>query len=227
MSGLWLSRIWLRDDAPVAALARLLMPDAADARVAAGHHLLWAAFSDGPDRRRDFLWREEAPGRFLALSPRKPMDATGLFTVESRPFEPSLAPGDRLGFVLRANAVVSRGAPGTRSKRHDVVMDALRHVAGSERAGARLGLVVSAGREWLAQQGARYGFRPSDTVAVDGYETRRIQRGAGGPMRFGVLEFEGVLTVEDPTLFLPALAGGFGKARAFGCGLMLIRRAGG
>jgi len=34
-----------------------------------------------------------------------------------------------------------------------------------------------------------------------------------------------VLTVEDPPLFLVALAAGFGRARAFGCGLMLIRRA--
>jgi CRISPR system Cascade subunit CasE len=229
VSDLWLSRIQLRQEAPVAALARLLMPDAADARVAAGHHLIWAAFSDGPDRRRDFLWREEAPGRFLALSARPAVDATGLFTVESRPFEPSLAPGDRLAFALRANAVVSRGAtPGGRGKRHDVVMDALRHIPpGPRRAEARPASVISAGREWLARQGERYGFCPSAEVAVDGYETRRLQRGAGRPMSFGVLEFEGVLRVEDPARFLSALANGFGKARAFGCGLMLIRRASG
>lgn len=227
MSGLWLSRIRLRQEAPVAALARLLMPDAADARVAAGHHLIWAAFSDGPDRRRDFLWREEAPGRFLALSARPPVDAAGLFTVESRPFEPSLAPGDRLIFTLRANAVVSRSAaPGARGKRHDIVMDALRHVpAGIRRAEARPVLIASTGRDWLARQGERHGFCPSADVAVDGYETRQVPRGAGRAMSFGVLEFEGVLTVEDPVRFLPALANGFGKARAFGCGLMLIRRA--
>ncbi|UFN49153.1 type I-E CRISPR-associated protein Cas6/Cse3/CasE [Roseomonas sp. OT10] len=223
---LWLSRIRLRREAPVAALARLLVPEGEGARTAAGHHLIWSVFSDGPERRRDFLWREEAPGRFLALSARRPEDATGLFTVESRPFEPALAPGDRLGFALRANPVVSRTAgPGRRGQRHDVVMDALRHVPpGPERAEARPATILSAGRAWLAGQGERHGFRPDGTVAVDGYERRPVPREGGGTAVLGVLEFEGVLTVEDPARFLAALAAGFGKARAFGLGLMLIRR---
>jgi CRISPR system Cascade subunit CasE len=34
-----------------------------------------------------------------------------------------------------------------------------------------------------------------------------------------------VLEVVSPDVFLEALARGFGKAKAFGCGLMLIRRA--
>ena len=43
--------------------------------------------------------------------------------------------------------------------------------------------------------------------------------------RFGVLDLEGVIAVTDPALFLPKLVQGFGRAKAFGCGLMLIRRA--
>jgi CRISPR system Cascade subunit CasE len=39
-----------------------------------------------------------------------------------------------------------------------------------------------------------------------------------------VLDINGVLTVKDPERFLVALASGFGRARAFGYGLMLIRR---
>jgi CRISPR system Cascade subunit CasE len=34
-----------------------------------------------------------------------------------------------------------------------------------------------------------------------------------------------VLTVRNPASFLATLGQGFGRARAFGCGLMLIRRA--
>jgi CRISPR system Cascade subunit CasE len=41
---------------------------------------------------------------------------------------------------------------------------------------------------------------------------------------FGVLDISGVLEVHDPDRFLLRLAQGFGRARAFGCGLMLIRR---
>jgi CRISPR system Cascade subunit CasE len=223
---LWLSRARLRRDAPSAALARLLVPDAADARAAAAHHLVWSLFADGPDRRRDFLWRQEGPGRFLALSARPPTNLSELFEIESKPFAPVISAGDRLGFALRANPVVARAtAPGTRGKRHDVVMDALRDIPkGAQRAEARPDKLVEAGRAWLARQGAAHGFCPVEGVAVDGYARVRIPRAGGSPAVFGVLDFEGALTVEDPPSFLAALAAGFGRARSFGCGLMLIRR---
>ena len=225
MTGLFLSRARLRrDTGAVAALARLLVPDGAGPRAAATHHLAWALFADTPGRQRDFLWREEAPGRFMTLSARPPA-AFDLFEVDSKPFAPCLAAGDRLGFALRANAVVARPeAPGQRGKRHDVVMDALRHVPEGQRAAARLGVVGDAGRAWLARQGAAHGFTPGDGVGVDGYEQIEIARGGGRTARFSRLDFSGALTVTDPAAFLAALAAGFGRARAFGCGLMLIRR---
>jgi CRISPR system Cascade subunit CasE len=194
MSELWLSRARLRRDASVAALARLLVPDAA-ARPAAAHRLVWSLFADGPDRRRDFLWREEAAGRFMTLSNRPPVNVGGLFDLDSQPFAPILAPGDRLGFTLRANPVVARAiAPGQRGKRHDVVMDVLRGIEPGQRTEARPDAVLTAGRE------------------------------TGEPTIFGVMDISGVLTIEDPVRFLAAQTAGFGRARAFGCGLMLIRR---
>jgi CRISPR system Cascade subunit CasE len=210
----------------VAALARLLVPDAAGARAAAAHRLVWALFTDGPERRRDFLWREEAPGRFLALSARPPGNLDDLFELDFKPFAPALAPGDRLGFSLRANPVVARPASaGQRGKRHDVVMDALHRLPASERAAMRMETMVAAGRAWLTRQGAAHGFRPDLEVGVDGYETVVIPREAGAAARFSVLDFNGVLTVDEPQRFLLALAAGLGRSRAFGCGLMLIRRA--
>jgi len=234
MNVLFLSRARLRRDAPVAALARLLVPENAAARVAASHHLVWSLFADGPDRRRDFLWREEKPGRFLTLSTRPPTDPHGLFDLEEpKPFEPNLAPGDRLGFTLRANPVVSRpAAPGTRGKRHDVVMDTLREVPAGKRAERRPDAIVEAGSAWLARQGNAHGFTPDGALNVDGYETVRLAREKDHrgekppePIRFGMLDISGVLTLRDPERFLAALAAGFGRSRAFGCGLMLIRRA--
>ena len=44
-------------------------------------------------------------------------------------------------------------------------------------------------------------------------------------MSYSTLDFEGMLTVINPASFLPAIARGFGAAKAYGCGLMLIRRA--
>jgi CRISPR system Cascade subunit CasE len=231
MTELFLSRIRLRRDAPAHALARLLVPDDAAARTAASHHLVWSLFADSPDRRRDFLWREERPGQFMALSSRPPEDAHGLFDLDYKPFAPLLEPGDILGFSLRANPVISRQTEhGKRGQRHDVVMDALRQATGADRAAERPGIIASAGVAWLHRQGETHGFTPADNICVDGYETVRIVRqktSAGkkpGPIRFGRLDITGMLRVSDPPRFLAALAAGFGKSQAFGCGLMLIRR---
>ena len=43
--------------------------------------------------------------------------------------------------------------------------------------------------------------------------------------KFGILDLSGTLRVNDPAAFIARLGTGFGRARAFGCGLMLIRRA--
>ena len=43
-------------------------------------------------------------------------------------------------------------------------------------------------------------------------------------MSYSTLDFEGILTVRDPDSFLAAIARGFGAAKSYGCGLMLIRR---
>ena len=84
----------------------------------------------------------------------------------------------------------------------------------------------AAGGQWPAAQGERAGFRLPGPVRVDGYDQVRIRRGRGrDEVSFSVLDLGGVLEVSDPVLFLAALAQGFSKAKAWGCGLMLIRRA--
>jgi CRISPR system Cascade subunit CasE len=221
---LFLSRARLRRDAPVAALARLLMPHEAADRAAASHRLVWALFADAADRTRDFLWREEAPGRFIILSVRPPVDLRDLFDLESKLFTPVLAPRDRLGFTLRANAVVARPeVPGQRGKRHDVVMDLL-HQATTPRAEERSDAILKAGWAWLVRQGEAHGFAPLNNTTVDGYDRVAVPRAHGKPAVFGVLDISGALEVQHPDSFLAQLAQGFGRARAFGCGLMLIRR---
>lgn len=231
---MYLSRVWLRRDAPAAALAPILLPPDDGERAGTVHRLLWTLFADAPDRRRDFLWREAGgtdlvPGHseFLVLSAREPRDAHGLFRLETKEFAPVLSPGDRLAFSLRANAVVTRPDPGRGGKpsRHDVVMDRLRAVPEDKRAEQRFGLLQEAGRDWLARQGERAGFAVLEGSRVDGYEPVRVPRRGKQPIRFSVLDLDGTLEVRDPAAFVTTLAAGFGKAKAFGCGLMLIRRA--
>ncbi|TCP41356.1 type I-E CRISPR-associated protein Cas6/Cse3/CasE [Rhodovulum marinum] len=221
---LYLSRIRLSRSPSAQALSGLLMPTEAGPRRSAHHGLLWAAFADGPNRRRDFLWREERDGTFLTLSERPPL-AMDLFEPhEVKEFAPVLAPGQMLDFVLRANA--------TRTKRDgkrrvDVVMDALHAIPQGARAAARMGVAGREGAAWLARQGEAAGFKVVRAAAGD-YSTVALSDHRGprkGQPQFGILDLEGRIEVTDPDAFLARLARGFGRAKAFGCGLMLIRRA--
>lgn len=219
MSGLYLTRAAISRSASARALIQLLNPASGEHRAAAHHRLLWTLFADAPDRQRDFLWREDGEGRFLLLSARPPADRHQLFDLEeAKPFNPDLTSGTRLRFALRANATVRhRGC----ARHRDVVMDAIHSVpSGQDRAAARRAQATPAARSWLEKQGARHGFAV-DQMACLGYETVRIARN-GAPIRLGIVELEGRLTVRDPDAFRSALGRGFGRARAFGCGLMLI-----
>ena len=226
----YLSRACLKRDASLGALAPLLLGKTGrgGATRQTGHHLVWYLFADAADRDRDFLWREMGAGVFLILSARPPEDSHGLFEIaEPKPFTPVLEPGDQLRFSLRANPVIRRRHPERRhSVKHDVVMDGLRSLAEGERARHRLAAMRDSGLAWLERQGARAGFSfRSGDVAVDGYDQHRISRtGSVPPMSYSTLDYEGILSVTDPAALLPAMARGFGGAKAYGCGLMLIRR---
>lgn len=227
---LYLSRVRLKSDAPVRALLPLLLGEDNRSRHA-GHHLVWSLFAGGgADGARDFLWREmERRGAFLILSERTPVDRCGLFHVDDpKPFAPALAAGDRLCFSLRANPVVRRyHVKRDRSVKHDVVMDALRGRARGARAEHRFKAMQERGFAWLEGQGARAGFSVAAAgVRIDGYRQHRIPRkGTAKDMSFSTLDFDGALEVRDPAAFLAGMARGFGAAKAYGCGLMLIRRA--
>lgn len=222
---LYLSRLTLNPAPSARAMIQLINPEAASAAADAHHRLIWTAFSDARDRIRDFLWRYDGDNRFYTLSarPPRPNDLFGEPAIKT--FEPDLAVGDRLDFVLRANATkTSRKAGG---KRVDVVMDLLHDEPVENRAIMRMKLAQQAGEAWLARQGAERGFAPLRTV-VEGYNVLELGHepaSRANRPRLGVLDLSGTLTITDPVLFVPALAKGFGRAKAWGCGLMMIRRA--
>jgi CRISPR system Cascade subunit CasE len=228
---LFLTRAARSSDVSAQALIQLIAPRNKDERTSVSHKLMWTLFGDHESRVRDFLWREDADGTFYILSAREPVDAHNLFDVEHpKPFAPRLAAGDRLHFSLRANPTVTRetedpSRKGGMVKKHcDVIMDALHAFPkGEERAKARRDIEQHASRQWLDKQGHRAGFQ---VISVDclGYETVKLPH-RGRTIELGVVDLEGTLEVNNPDLFLPALRQGFGRAKAYGCGLMLIRRA--
>ena len=226
---MYLSRARLRRTAQIKALLPLLLDNNPGDRDP-GHHLMWHLFADedGP-RERDFLWRRTGRGAYLILSARPPRETLGLFAIdEPKPFDLDLPAGTKLRFMLRACPVVQRRRDGAsrRSAKHDVVMDALRAHASTERSAKRQAIVQKEGTAWLARRTEAGGFavEPSE-VSAEGYRQIRIGRGRGREaMRFSSLDLSGILTVQDSGLLLKAINRGFGTARAFGCGLMLVKR---
>jgi CRISPR system Cascade subunit CasE len=227
MNELFLSRISLRAEPSVATLAPILF-DASDRhRSEASRRLVWTLFADRDDRTRDFLWREDDARRFYVLSSRPPEDRHDLFSVETKVFKPALSPGDRLVFSLRANATVARprGDAERAGNRDDVVMAALNSVPRDQRAERRKDLIRSEGLAWLRRQATVAGFEfDDDGVAVDGYEQLTIRGTGNNAVRLSVIEFDGLLIVREPDIFLAKIVRGFGRGKAFGLGLMLVRR---
>jgi CRISPR system Cascade subunit CasE len=76
---------------------------------------------------------------------------------------------------------------------------------------------------WFARMSEIGGYRLGDFL-LEGYRQVRIPRRGAEPIRISVVDVTGTLTVTDPDAFLARLRNGFGASRAWGCGLMLIRR---
>ena len=72
---------------------------------------------------------------------------------------------------------------------------------------------------------SRHGFRVLDDLRIDAYRQHRISRGDAGRITLSSVDLSGTLEVTDPNLFVSALVKGVGRGKAFGCGLLLVRRS--
>lgn len=172
------------------------------------------------------------------------------------PYAPKVAVGERLYFELRATPVVSRrggallhadgsakvraggkraGMPCYKVLRHDVVMDAKNRLL-AERGLTRWQdwndvdkppahqIAHQACAQWLAASGHERGFAADESsLSVEAYTQHR---GKDAKLRFSSVDFAGELSVIDVDKFAIALTHGVGHAKAFGCGLLLVRRIG-
>lgn len=195
------------------------------------HRFLRSLFGAFPDGQRPYLWRRFDPSqKIVVLSScalgRMPYEYE---VMPPKPFAPHLTAGEPLQFSLRANPVVQSMEPrpdGTeRPVRHDVVMHARWHQDPQDPK-PKATLIQEEGTKWLRRQGLRTGFSfADDAVQVEGYCQYKMRRGAGHrPFVMATLDFDGLLTVEDPERLVQAVAQGLGPSKAYGCGLMLLRR---
>jgi CRISPR system Cascade subunit CasE len=88
-------------------------------------------------------------------------------------------------------------------------------------------LVQQTCTDWLGKRGERAGFSlDKASCVVSAYQQlgNSAKRGGTGELQFSTVDFDGALTVEDPVAFQETLFHGIGTAKAFGCGLLLVRR---
>ena len=195
----------------------------------AAHQLLWKAFPKDEKADRDFLFRQENRRGlpcFYVVSSRRPANHE-LFEIETKDYAPRIRSGQRLAFSLTANPVVARKIEGrTRSAKHDVWMDAKREARELKLDGEKLiAHCQSRTKQWLISRAESLGFfLLEDLLSVDGYFQHQFYRRKGNrPICFSSIDYQGILEVNDPERFLRILFEGVGRARSFGCGLMLVR----
>ena len=229
---LHLSRLTLNPKPSTQALASILNPSDTSGAANAHHRLIWTLFADSPDRKRDFLWRYDGKKRFFTLSQRPPLGNDLFLPPETKEFAPNLSSGDHLSFTLRANATKdirssADGQAGKKSKRVDLVMNRIYADKKEDRPKARQKAVKDVALEWMQRQGKRAGFTIKDeNLYIEDYSQIRIQAEKSRNPQFGVLDLKGVIQITDPILFMEEYPKGFGRAKSWGCGLMLIRRTG-
>ncbi|MDN3554304.1 type I-E CRISPR-associated protein Cas6/Cse3/CasE [Halomonas almeriensis] len=216
-------------------LSRGALFDIMDGRAYTAHQLLWRLFPDHQGAR-PFLFRQEmeepedggaARGlpNFYVLSDREPEGIPGVLESQSKSFSPALEVGEQLAFRLRANPTVAKPVAGKRGRRADVLMAAKYpfESGGNRKNQACADAMDAAAREWLEKRAESWGVRLPVPPEVGGYRQHALPKNSGEPIRFSSIDYEGLLEVTDPGRLIETLSHGIGRAKAFGCGLLLLR----
>lgn len=242
----WFTRATIKRHAPDVAplINTLLNADVEGRRLNTTHRLLWtlmpesmqhaSSASTKAEQKAAFLWRSapdlQGASSWYVLGPR-PREESAFFEVETKPWALALATGDRLAFDINVNATVNRMVDPAKGRdgrqRADVVMDAIHAAERSAsstppRALLRKTLAGEALKTWWGMQGERNGF---NTASLNVVNYSAVQLEGRRSARFGISHITGLLEVTDPEAFTRRVAKGFGRAKAFGCGLLLLRRA--
>lgn len=198
------------------------------------HQMLWDLFDKDPSAKRDFLYRqivERGKVKYYVLSRRKPFDRIGIWQMDGpKIYNPRLKKGQRLFFMLRANPTVF--SPQEGGKRHDVVMNEKKRKnfknLPSDQKPPLHEIVRDSCVKWLNKKADSNGFSfKENEVAVDGYRRIQIYRAKQknqSNICYSAVDFQGLLTVCDSKKFKSVLEKGIGKSKAFGCGLMLVKK---
>jgi len=210
---------------------------ASSGSIGRGHHLVWSLFGDR-GRVRPFVYRglgANASDGYLIYSETPPVDRHSLWRLEQREFRlpESLRAGDRVLWSLRVNPVVKSG-----NKKHDAALRAWREwceanpSAGAAERPSVGDLARKVVPDWLAPRLARHGLaaKPAEMV-VEAHRRERFLKDPNAPrdrandVVVWMSDVGGVGEVTCPETLRAVVCRGVGGAGAYGCGMLLLRRA--
>lgn len=187
------------------------------------HRQLWKLFPGEPketragsdEARQGFLFRIEQaptgrPAHLLVQSRLSPRVATGLTLAGTKEFSPSPTVGQRLAFVLTANPIKT-------------IQDEQREAkAGKQSDKCRVPLIKEEDqRAWIERKLSS--AAELEAVTVLPHAPTYFRKGNRGG-KLVTVTYEGVLKVTEPAVLIELMENGIGPAKAFGCGLLLVRR---
>ena len=203
------------------------------------HQLLWRLF-DG-DEQRQFIYRREQGSNeqdarlghsnalpiFYLVSEDLPQSVSGLHA-QSKAYDPQLTVGSQFAFNLRVNPTVAKRDPNKKhSARHDVLLLANREAKEAKLSQSQKAAnIKQAADTWLLNRAEQYGFSlEPEAFMHDRHDVHRfVKAKSKHKVNVSSLDYHGLLQVEDVELFRQTLFKGLGRARGFGCGMMMIRK---
>jgi CRISPR system Cascade subunit CasE len=171
------------------------------------HQRLWRGFSDSGESR-DFLFRAERRPRKQALilvqslSPPQWEEVFSPARFMVKGYDPVFRAGQRFYFHIRVSASVAKSnGPGKQPTRKP--------------------LPWSRYEKWFSEQGAKRGL---ETLTVS--RLGEVFVSSHKKKRFSIAgqTLNGTLQVTDPELFLSTYQGGIGRSKAFGFGMLSLKK---
>lgn len=189
-------------------------------------------FSPEQGQPRDYLYRrdDQVGLGYLIVSQRMPRCRDPLWEAVARDVAVQVETGTLLDFKLRANPAMPYGR-GERGEAADVVSDYKQALLGAhgqtswrdwqDPAKPKTSTIVQqVCTDWLRKRSVDLGFElVEDAVRAFRYTPRSVRAGSS---KLVTVDYAGRLRVTDGAAFERTLAVGIGRARTFGCGLLVI-----
>lgn len=197
------------------------------------HKKIWELVSRNENQKRNFLYRVEYDAyqnikHIYLLAPHQIASRNNLKIAVSPRYQPQIETGECLYFKLRANPIIKRKENG-KAKEYGLVMDAKHQF---KKNGQNYldqfsmdELISDVGIKWLGRKGEQHGFSVKQVdVKIDNDSEYSVSPPGKQAFTLRTLDFEGKLKIVNADRFKKSLFNGIGSAKAFGCGLMLVKR---